>query len=192
MRRGPEYHKALEKAKADSIEFENHAIFYPDLKLCTTPDSFIECEIGEVEIGWQWRPYDTSPWQDTNEYYATTVRCGGNPCAQVRKVARIKTQPAEANDVLKQDEIVDDWKARAIAHLSEDKPRCECELFVEKYFGLSPKFPEDWIVVGADYGNLVNMLAMFKEEQLAAAEKRIGELEEENKRLWNIAHDCSN
>lgn len=62
--------------------------------------------------------------------------------------------------------------------LSEYVNRCECELFVEKYFGLPPKFAEKDLVPGADYGQLVNLLSMFRDEQLAAANKRISELEQ--------------
>jgi len=77
-------------------------------------------------------------------------------------------------------DVVADWKARAIAHLSEGNQRCECELFVEKYFGLPERVNENYIVPGADYGQMVNMLAMFRDEQLAAAQARIKQLEHDD------------
>lgn len=80
-----------------------------------------------------------------------------------------------------------------------EKRRRECELFVEKYFGLSDKFPVDALVPDAQYYQLVNVLVMFREDtfkdlqaQLDAANKKIAELEAENKRLWNSLHDASN
>jgi hypothetical protein len=72
--------------------------------------------------------------------------------------------------------IVENWKSRAKAHLSEGKSRCELELFVDKYFGINAV--DETHPITTDYGQLVNLLAMFKEEQLDAANKRIAELEE--------------
>lgn len=41
--------------------------------------------------------------------------------------------------------------------------RCECELFVEKYFGLLPNTDQASVIV-TDYGQLVNLLTMFRDE----------------------------
>lgn len=42
------------------------------------------------------------------------------------------------------------------------KERCECELFVEKYFGIGPV--NERTPIEADYGQLVNLLTMFRDE----------------------------
>lgn len=49
-----------------------------------------------------------------------------------------------------------------IERLTESKPRCEFELFVEEYFGFSPLIEPD-AKIETDYGQLVNLLAMFKD-----------------------------
>jgi hypothetical protein len=46
-----------------------------------------------------------------------------------------------------------------------DLQRCELELFVEKYFGLKPGLPETAVIPGADYGQIVGLIAFFREEQ---------------------------
>jgi hypothetical protein len=45
-----------------------------------------------------------------------------------------------------------------------DKPRCECELFLEKYYGFSSQSLTERSKINTDYGDLVNLLAMFREE----------------------------
>lgn len=45
----------------------------------------------------------------------------------------------------------------------KQKPRCECELFVEKYYGLPTNIPIEH-PMHVTYADLVNLLAMFKEE----------------------------
>lgn len=52
----------------------------------------------------------------------------------------------------------------------EEKPRCQYELYVEKYFGLppaqiAPGVPnEKTVILGVDYGILVDLLAGFHQE----------------------------
>lgn len=52
----------------------------------------------------------------------------------------------------------------------EEKPRCEYELYVEKYFGLpsaqvAPGVPnEKTVIPGVDYGILVDLLCGFHQE----------------------------
>lgn len=187
-----DYFKAIEKAKADSVPLDLMDKYTHDLydeavcKYPTSPPEFIEVEIGEVGVAYQ---RDFSSTCKERRFADVSKEAYDNydgPFAQ-RKVVRVKPQPAEANDdvlsmgqnvVLKRDEIVEDWKARAIAHLSEGKPRCELELFVEKFFGISPPPNETFIIPNADYGMLVNLLAMFRDDQLAAANARIKELED--------------
>lgn len=43
------------------------------------------------------------------------------------------------------------------------KERCECELFIEKYFGIHNGANERTPIT-TDYGDLVNLLAMFRDE----------------------------
>lgn len=50
--------------------------------------------------------------------------------------------------------------------------RCRKELFVEKYFGLVPVITNEETKVITDFGQLVNLLAMF-EEEINEAKKRI-------------------
>lgn len=63
--------------------------------------------------------------------------------------------------------------------IDASKPRCECELAVEQYFGLVPPWPiTEPIPEAQDYTHLVNLLAMFRDDQLKEANARIKELEE--------------
>jgi len=184
-----DYLDALAKAKAESVPFENlkEFIFAASQALGEEwptpwwekqkPDTFVEAEIGEVEVVYQGRTEVIgNSWREiSKEHYYSQV---GSFPDRFRIVARLKKPENSAHGYTEGAEIVNEWKDRAIAHLSEGKPRCECELLVEKYFGISPEFPEDVLVPGADYGNLVNLLAMFRDEQLAAANTRIKELED--------------
>lgn len=45
------------------------------------------------------------------------------------------------------------------------KERCQYEAWVNEYFGLPDKFPEQAISMDFDYGQIVNMLAMFDQKR---------------------------
>lgn len=101
---------------------------------------------------------------------------------------------------------------KQIEKLTESKPRYECELWVEEYFGLSPLI-EETDIIDTDYGHLVNLCAMVKDKvlnQLASAPSPVeGETLEADKikdgidaiiktieerenafiKAWNILHD---
>lgn len=46
----------------------------------------------------------------------------------------------------------------------ENKQRCQYELAVEKYFGLNPDETNENTPIETDYGQLVNLLAMFDQQ----------------------------
>jgi hypothetical protein len=46
--------------------------------------------------------------------------------------------------------------------------RCECELFIEKYFGLNTLNTTEKTEIKTDFGQLVNALVMFSEERAEA------------------------
>lgn len=54
--------------------------------------------------------------------------------------------------------------ARVKSKPVSEKPRCEIELFVERYFGITGCIKEADVIPGADYGQIVNLLAMYREE----------------------------
>jgi hypothetical protein len=60
--------------------------------------------------------------------------------------------------------IVKEWADKVKAHLSEEKPRCEFELYIEKYFGLTPSSTNENTVIPADFGVLCDLLCGFKQE----------------------------
>lgn len=70
-----------------------------------------------------------------------------------------------------------------IEKLTESKPRHDCELWVEEYFGLSPLIDENE-KIDADYGQLVNLCTMVKER----LESRLSSLESELKALRDTLH----
>ena len=199
------YYKALAEAKKEAIHFDDeyaikrmllHLVDYtPDAHVDEIwmdakwprhgdpkPDSFIEIE-GEIEVIQDCR------FGCKHDGY----NCENTPSCGLYRIARLKPaktdgpsikvhgqgfhidkmKPAEAADIVK------DWKDRAIAHLSEGKPRCECELFVEKYWGINPVSIDSTIIPGADFGQMVNMLAMFRDEQLAGTDIPAQQINEE-------------
>jgi hypothetical protein len=63
-------------------------------------------------------------------------------------------------------------------------------VFVEKYFGLPCNMAQDAIIPGADFSQLVNLLVMFRDEQLAAAEEtQSGYPADSDQTLFNFLHD---
>lgn len=71
--------------------------------------------------------------------------------------------------------------------------RCQYELWVEEYFGLPYDFPTRNLVPGADYHQLVNMLAMYdtKKNQSLRSElqKQREEIERQRYDLFHITAD---
>lgn len=55
--------------------------------------------------------------------------------------------------------------------MSEVKPRCELELFVEDYFGLSESVSENHIIK-VDYGQIVNLLAVYRDKVCSSREEK--------------------
>jgi hypothetical protein len=166
------YDEALAKAKADSVPFESicetfhfidKALGMPADKM---PDTFIEVDIGEVEVVEQYKNHDWKMREDCDER-------GIKPWHLLRKIARMKKPENGAHGYTEGSEIPN----ALIEKPGPDKIRCDCELFVDKYFGLPSDFPVDSLVPEAQYFQLVNLLSMFRDEQLAAANKRIAELE---------------
>jgi hypothetical protein len=87
------YNRNLEKAKADSVPFLTingflHESINPD---SMKPDTFMECEIGEVEIGYQWMSHD-GKWVDVGpgEFKGRTANG-----YRTRTVARLKLAESE-------------------------------------------------------------------------------------------------
>jgi hypothetical protein len=208
---GPQkkYEQEIEQAKKEAVPIDipggiSGLLEEHDLK----PDTFIQVDIGEVELYVEDLGTVTLAKNPTYGKNSVWVEWKGGrtnvdpkslmarivpPVDKLILVGQSNDMPMNYNDdpgTLETDNgamsytegmqagsgIVENWKSRAKAHLSEGKSRCELELFVDKYFGINAV--DETHPITTDYGQLVNLLAMFKEEQLDAANKRIAELEE--------------
>ena len=175
------YRDALAKAKKEAIRFDDeyaikrtllHLVEYtPNAHVDEIwmnakwprhgdpkPDSFVDIE-GEVTTIWQFKL--NGKWHDFSSDAVEVVNRYANEGAETRQVARVK--PAEA--------VSDPGVGQYYKDTHENNGnRCECELFVEKYFGINTRPNEKFVIHGADYGQMVNMLAMFRDEQLAGTD----------------------
>jgi len=181
------YDEALAKAKADSIPFELpiYAISGDFMEMDLKPDTFVEVEIGDVEVVRQvkYLPGNTS-WVDVPIGPGTII------VSEQRTIARLKKPENAGNEYSEGAEIDDPFKledfikklVRGFYGIGAvgwaPNPDTDFETAWKRYLkdGIIP----EWRTHCSDWKEKMplSILSQNLEQQLAAANKRIAELEQ--------------